>query len=310
MNLGAGAVYDPKGSPMNYKFGSKELQETGFYDFGARFYMSDIAIFGTHDPLSEKTLQPYAYAYNNPIFYNDPTGMEGEESSSGSDGGGYGESGEGDVNLAFGVKASEIQKTSGLGGMNVYSFRDNYEMNDKKNENAKSEDGLDHAEKLKDNNINFDNYDNCPPKCPKGVTVTNKVEATLIKYLNLLGAKIEIASTAGTTVGKGDIDVATTNGGVPTYSIKLRLLGMASISVGADKNGNLTSLSGQLSFGGITLKESLSKGTVSAELSLKREINFNGVKASYTPGVGPSRLPKLIPPPAIPLPMPRPIFVP
>lgn len=91
MNLGAGAVYDPKGSPLNYKFGSKELQETGFYDFGARFYMSDIAIFGTHDPLSEKTLQPYAYAYNNPIFYIDPTGMEGESSNNDSS-----ESGSGD----------------------------------------------------------------------------------------------------------------------------------------------------------------------------------------------------------------------
>lgn len=40
--------------------------------------MPDIGIFGTHDPLSEKTLQPYAYAYNNPIFFTDPTGMEGE----------------------------------------------------------------------------------------------------------------------------------------------------------------------------------------------------------------------------------------
>ncbi len=30
------------------------------------------------DPLAEKTMQPYAYAYNNPIFYTDPTGMKGE----------------------------------------------------------------------------------------------------------------------------------------------------------------------------------------------------------------------------------------
>ncbi|WP_234111077.1 RHS repeat domain-containing protein [Chryseobacterium sp. R2A-55] len=65
-------------SYKNYKFGGKELQETGFYDFGARFYISDIAIFGTHDPMSEKTMQPYAYAYNNPMKFADPTGMEGE----------------------------------------------------------------------------------------------------------------------------------------------------------------------------------------------------------------------------------------
>ncbi len=37
--------------------------------------MPDIGRWGTHDPLSETTLHPYSYADNNPIFYNDPTGM-------------------------------------------------------------------------------------------------------------------------------------------------------------------------------------------------------------------------------------------
>ncbi|ATN04841.1 hypothetical protein CRN76_05220 [Chryseobacterium indologenes] len=58
-----------------YKYSGKELQETGMYDYGARFYMPDLGRWGTHNPLSDETFQPYSYADNNPIFYNDPTGM-------------------------------------------------------------------------------------------------------------------------------------------------------------------------------------------------------------------------------------------
>jgi RHS repeat-associated protein len=58
-----------------YKYNGKELQETGMYDYGARMYMSDIGRWNTVDPLSGATLEPYSYADNNPIFYNDPTGM-------------------------------------------------------------------------------------------------------------------------------------------------------------------------------------------------------------------------------------------
>ena len=66
------------GSWQNYKYNGKELQSSGMYDYGARFYMPDIGIFGQHDPLSEKTMQPYAYVYNNPIKYIDPMGMIAE----------------------------------------------------------------------------------------------------------------------------------------------------------------------------------------------------------------------------------------
>ncbi|MCI3936852.1 RHS repeat-associated core domain-containing protein [Chryseobacterium aahli] len=61
-----------------YKYNGKELQETGMYDYGARFYMPDIGRWGVHDPMSEETFEPYSYADNNPIFYNDPTGMIAE----------------------------------------------------------------------------------------------------------------------------------------------------------------------------------------------------------------------------------------
>jgi len=48
------------------------------YDYGARFYMPDIGRFGTHDPMSETTLDPYGYVWNNPITFIDPTGMAPE----------------------------------------------------------------------------------------------------------------------------------------------------------------------------------------------------------------------------------------
>ena len=86
-------VYNPAVSFENFKFNGKELDETGMYDYGARFYMPDIGRWGQQDPLSEITLDPFGYVYNNPLFYNDPTGMEGEEVSS--DTGSGGEAGAG-----------------------------------------------------------------------------------------------------------------------------------------------------------------------------------------------------------------------
>lgn len=62
----------------NYKYNGKELQETGMYDYGARFLMPDIGRFGTIDPRSQYTHESYSYVWNNPIFFTDPTGMTGE----------------------------------------------------------------------------------------------------------------------------------------------------------------------------------------------------------------------------------------
>lgn len=80
------AVFDPMAIPYNYKYNGKELQETGMYDYGARFYMQDIGRFGIIDQRSENTKESYSYVWNNPIRFLDPTGMEGEEASGGSGG--------------------------------------------------------------------------------------------------------------------------------------------------------------------------------------------------------------------------------
>jgi RHS repeat-associated protein len=65
-----------------YKFISKERDvETGYDWLGARGYDSRIGRFLTIDPLQDDNpeVNPYHYAFNNPVRFIDPTGLDGED---------------------------------------------------------------------------------------------------------------------------------------------------------------------------------------------------------------------------------------
>ena len=60
--------------------GQENLPETGYTDFGARFYDNIVPRFITINPLAEtsRRFSPYVYALNRPTMFTDPDGMEAE----------------------------------------------------------------------------------------------------------------------------------------------------------------------------------------------------------------------------------------
>ncbi|SDG66321.1 RHS repeat domain-containing protein, partial [Epilithonimonas hungarica] len=79
MNMqGVDSSFDTMGSFLNHKYNRKELQETGFYDYGWRQYMPDLGRWFGMDQLSEKynSFSPYAYVTNNPAMFYDIDGRD------------------------------------------------------------------------------------------------------------------------------------------------------------------------------------------------------------------------------------------
>jgi len=60
-----------------YKFSGKEKdEETSYSYFGARYYMSDVSVWLSVDPMRDKipSFSPYVYCLNNPVLLKDPDG--------------------------------------------------------------------------------------------------------------------------------------------------------------------------------------------------------------------------------------------
>ncbi len=72
---------DQRNSSWNapYTFSGKEKDvETGYGYFGARYYDSDLSIWLSVDPMSDKypSMSPYNYCANNPVMLVDPNGRD------------------------------------------------------------------------------------------------------------------------------------------------------------------------------------------------------------------------------------------
>ena len=83
-------VVAANGSINKYKFSDSELQlELGLnqYDFSARFYDPVIGRFNVIDPFADfaANFTSYRYAFDNPVSYNDPSGLWEEDDDRGND---------------------------------------------------------------------------------------------------------------------------------------------------------------------------------------------------------------------------------
>ncbi len=68
---------------FDYTYNGKEKDyESGFHYYGSRYYSSELSIWNSTDPMSDKypSISPYTYCNNNPVLLIDPDGNEGKVS--------------------------------------------------------------------------------------------------------------------------------------------------------------------------------------------------------------------------------------
>jgi RHS repeat-associated protein len=75
--------FHTSGTNQKYRYNGKELYgaSLGWYDYGARYYDACLGRFLGVDPLAEKypSWTAYHYVHNNPLRYDDPTGMSAND---------------------------------------------------------------------------------------------------------------------------------------------------------------------------------------------------------------------------------------
>ncbi|MBI2110653.1 hypothetical protein HYT51_02640 [Candidatus Woesearchaeota archaeon] len=81
-NIIYSSSYEPFGNKFAetsyspYTYTGKQLDDSGLYYYGARYYDSNLGRFTQLDPIADFSGSPYTYVSNNPLKYTDPNGKE------------------------------------------------------------------------------------------------------------------------------------------------------------------------------------------------------------------------------------------